>query len=48
MLKRSLAERHRDDRHAYTEAKVPFFWDTIRKADNWAQECGWIAGPSDH
>jgi hypothetical protein len=32
----------------YTEAKVPFFWDAIRKADNWAQECAWIAGPSDH
>jgi GrpB-like predicted nucleotidyltransferase (UPF0157 family) len=46
-LKRSLAQRYRDDRHAYTEAKVPFFWDTIRKADSWAQECGWVAGPSD-
>jgi GrpB-like predicted nucleotidyltransferase (UPF0157 family) len=39
-------KRYRDGRHAYTEAKVPFFWDAIRKADTWAQaECGWIAGP---
>lgn len=46
-LKRSLAERHRDDRRAYTEAKVPFFWDTIRRADEWAQERGWSPGHSD-
>ena len=46
-LKRQLAATHRDDRHAYTEAKVPYFWETIRKADEWAQANGWTAGPGD-
>jgi GrpB-like predicted nucleotidyltransferase (UPF0157 family) len=46
-LKRRLAETHRDDRRAYTEAKVPFFWEAIRQADEWAQRQGWIPGPSD-
>jgi GrpB-like predicted nucleotidyltransferase (UPF0157 family) len=46
-LKRTFAERHRHDRHAYVEAKVPFFWETIRRADEWAQAQGWTAPPSD-
>lgn len=46
-LKQHLAARHRDDRHAYTEAKVPFFWETIRRADAWAQRIGWTPPPSD-
>ena len=46
-LKRRLATRHRDDRNAYTEAKVPFFWEVIRRADEWAQRRGWSPGPSD-
>jgi GrpB-like predicted nucleotidyltransferase (UPF0157 family) len=46
-LKRRLAERHRGDRHAYTEAKVPFFWEAVRQADEWAQANGWSPGPSD-
>jgi GrpB-like predicted nucleotidyltransferase (UPF0157 family) len=46
-LKRRLAERHRNDRHAYTEAKVPFFWKAIRQADQWAQLHGWSLGPTD-
>jgi GrpB-like predicted nucleotidyltransferase (UPF0157 family) len=46
-VKRSLAARHRDDRHAYTEAKGDFFWRAIRQADRWAGESGWRPGPSD-
>jgi GrpB-like predicted nucleotidyltransferase (UPF0157 family) len=46
-LKKRLATRFRDDRRAYTEAKVPFFWETIRQADEWAQHIGWVAAPSD-
>jgi GrpB-like predicted nucleotidyltransferase (UPF0157 family) len=46
-LKRSLADRHRTERRAYTEAKVPFFWEVIREADEWAQAHGWSPGPSD-
>jgi GrpB-like predicted nucleotidyltransferase (UPF0157 family) len=44
-LKRRLASRYRDDRRAYAEAKEPFSWEVIRRADGWAQ--GWQAGPSD-
>jgi GrpB-like predicted nucleotidyltransferase (UPF0157 family) len=46
-VKRRLAVRFRDDRHAYTDAKVPFLWEVIRKADQWAQVRGWLPGPSD-
>ena len=46
-LKQRLAARHRDERRAYTEAKVPFFWEAIRRADEWAQRHGWSPGPSD-
>jgi GrpB-like predicted nucleotidyltransferase (UPF0157 family) len=46
-VKRRLAIRFRDDRHAYTNAKVPFMWKIIRQADEWAQAQGWLPGPSD-
>src|SRR5919108_4540369 len=46
-LKQRLAAHHRDERRAYTEAKVPFFWEVIRRADAWAQRHGWSPGPSD-
>jgi len=46
-LKRRLAIQFRDDRHAYTNAKVPFLWQVIRQADEWAQAQGWLPGPSD-
>jgi GrpB-like predicted nucleotidyltransferase (UPF0157 family) len=45
--KRGLAIRFRDDRHGYTEAKVPVMWEIIRRADEWAQAQGWLPGPSD-
>ncbi len=46
-VKRALAERYRHDRHAYTDAKAPFFWATIQTADRWAGDTGWRPGPSD-
>jgi GrpB-like predicted nucleotidyltransferase (UPF0157 family) len=46
-LKRRLAIRFRDDRRAYTDAKGPFLWKVIRKANEWAQAEGWRPGPSD-
>jgi GrpB-like predicted nucleotidyltransferase (UPF0157 family) len=46
-VKRRLAVRFRDDRHACTDAKVPFLWEVIRKADQRAQDRGWLPGPSD-
>jgi GrpB-like predicted nucleotidyltransferase (UPF0157 family) len=39
-LKRRLAQQFRRDRIAYTDAKVPFFWEVIRRADSWAQQSG--------
>ena len=35
------------DRQAYVVAKVPFTWETIHMADDWAQVVGWEPGPSD-
>jgi GrpB-like predicted nucleotidyltransferase (UPF0157 family) len=46
-VKQRLAARHPRDRHAYADAKVPHFWDLIRRADEWAQQIGWEPGPSD-
>jgi GrpB-like predicted nucleotidyltransferase (UPF0157 family) len=46
-VKRRLALRFRDDRHGYTNAKVPFLWEVIHRADDWAQARGWLPGPSD-
>lgn len=45
--KRQLAERFPHDGAAYTEAKVSFIWETIHRADDWAQRIGWQPGPSD-
>jgi GrpB-like predicted nucleotidyltransferase (UPF0157 family) len=46
-LKRGVARELRDDRHAYTEAKVPFIWEVMSRADRWSQDVGWAPGPSD-
>ena len=46
-VKRRLALRYRNDRRAYTDAKVPFLWEVIRRADEWAQAQGWQPGPTD-
>ena len=46
-IKRELAERYRDDRHGYTEAKNPFIWATMAEASEWSQLVGWEPGASD-
>jgi GrpB-like predicted nucleotidyltransferase (UPF0157 family) len=46
-LKRGLAAKYPHDGAAYTDAKVPFFWEVIRRADDWAQRIGWEPAPSD-
>jgi GrpB-like predicted nucleotidyltransferase (UPF0157 family) len=46
-VKRALAAKHRDDRHAYTDAKGAFLWATIRAADEWAGRTAWRPGGTD-
>jgi GrpB-like predicted nucleotidyltransferase (UPF0157 family) len=46
-LKYQLADRYKEDRHGYTDAKAPFIWEVMAKADRWSQEVGWEPGPSD-
>jgi GrpB-like predicted nucleotidyltransferase (UPF0157 family) len=46
-VKQGLAHLLQIDREAYVRAKGPFVWETIRRADDWAQETGWQPGPSD-
>ncbi len=44
--KRDFAERYRDDRLAYTEAKTPFIRSTLARAERWAAERGWSPATS--
>jgi GrpB-like predicted nucleotidyltransferase (UPF0157 family) len=46
-LKYSLAEKYGEDRYSYTEAKAPFIWEIMNKADQWSQEIGWEPDASD-
>ena len=46
-LKYDLAEKYEYDRQDYTEAKAPFIWEIMAKADRWSQDIGWKPGPSD-
>jgi GrpB-like predicted nucleotidyltransferase (UPF0157 family) len=46
-LKRRLARELHGDRQAYTEAKSPFIWEIMYRADRWSQAVGWTPGPSD-
>jgi GrpB-like predicted nucleotidyltransferase (UPF0157 family) len=46
-LKHQLAAQLRTDRHGYTEAKGPFIWELMGRADRWSQEVGWEPGPTD-
>lgn len=48
-LKRALAQRFStpEQRQNYVEAKVPFIWETMQLADDWAHETGWEPPPSD-
>lgn len=46
-IKRDLARHYSSDRAGYTDAKEPFIWETMRRANAWSQETGWEPGPSD-
>jgi len=46
-VKRALAEQHATDQTAYTDAKDPYLWQLMYRADRWSQAVGWQMGPSD-
>jgi GrpB-like predicted nucleotidyltransferase (UPF0157 family) len=46
-LKRRLAQQYGDDRYGYTDAKAPFIWEIMARANVWSQETGWEPGPTD-
>jgi GrpB-like predicted nucleotidyltransferase (UPF0157 family) len=46
-LKHELAAQFRFDRAMYVDAKAPFIWSVMQKADVWSQAIGWVPGPSD-
>jgi GrpB-like predicted nucleotidyltransferase (UPF0157 family) len=46
-LKQQLAQEYTFDRHGYTDAKDPFIWEVMYRADRWSQKIGWEPGPSD-
>lgn len=46
-LKRRLAGEFADNREAYTEAKGPFIWQVMMRANTWTQVTGWRPAESD-
>ena len=46
-LKYRLAEEYREDRGDYVDAKSPFIWKIMQKADKWSQDTGWEPGLTD-
>jgi GrpB-like predicted nucleotidyltransferase (UPF0157 family) len=46
-VKRELAEKYRDERERYTDAKEPIIWEIMQRANRWAAAQGWEPGPSD-
>lgn len=46
-FKRQLAEQYGDDRQGYTNAKAPYLWEIMKKADLWGQATGYRPPPSD-
>ncbi len=46
-LKYQLAAQLGEDRQGYVDAKDPFIWETLKKADAWNQSIGWKPGPTD-
>ena len=44
-LKEDLADRYRNDRLAYTDAKAGFILDTLDAAQQWAAATGWELPP---
>ncbi|MFI7632659.1 GrpB family protein [Nonomuraea sp. NPDC049400] len=46
-VKRRCAARFRHDRVGYVAAKSAHMWEIVRRADEWAQQIGWVPGPAD-
>ena len=46
-LKYQLMETYHYERQLYTDAKDPFIWEIMQKADKWAQRSGWQPGKTD-
>lgn len=46
-LKHFLADLLRVNGQAYVDAKAPFVWETIRRAELWSDRTGWEPGPPD-
>jgi GrpB-like predicted nucleotidyltransferase (UPF0157 family) len=46
-FKRVLAAKYVTERERYTDAKEPYLWELMRRADRWSQDVGWQLGPSD-
>ena len=46
-MKYALAEEHQGQRQAYVEAKTPFIWAVMQRADRWSKKVGWVPGASD-
>jgi GrpB-like predicted nucleotidyltransferase (UPF0157 family) len=46
-LKYQLAAQYGADRAGYTDAKDPFIWEIMKKADRWSQDMGWEPGATD-
>jgi GrpB-like predicted nucleotidyltransferase (UPF0157 family) len=46
-LKYKLAEKYRDDRLGYTNAKTSFVWNILKKVAQWSKDMGWEPGTSD-
>jgi GrpB-like predicted nucleotidyltransferase (UPF0157 family) len=46
-VKRRLAGQFPFDGAGYTDAKAPYVWEIIRRADEWAQMEGWAPAASD-
>ncbi|MFQ5966563.1 MAG: GrpB family protein [Acidimicrobiia bacterium] len=45
-LKLELADRYRNDRLAYNEAKTGFILDAIQAAEEWSEQTGWTVKPN--
>jgi GrpB-like predicted nucleotidyltransferase (UPF0157 family) len=46
-IKIALAAEHHLDRKKYMDAKEPYLWTLMRRADRWSQDTGWRPGLSD-
>ncbi|PLT27998.1 GrpB family protein [Peribacillus deserti] len=46
-VKHKLAKEYMFNREGYVNAKNPFIWTIMKKADAWSQNIGWFAGEPD-